>query len=68
MLPTIAKTDLGNPNEPGDYDLNGMTIRVDHQHVKAWAEAPDACFHTILCTRAGDDTVRLALGTPSTQI
>jgi hypothetical protein len=62
MLPTIARTDLKNPTEPGDYALDGMTVQVDNQHLKAWQEMPDARFRTIMCTRAGEQGVRLALG------
>ena len=66
MLPTITKADLQHPSVPGEYAFRGMKIRVERKHLRAWGEAPDASFSTILCTRAGEDTaVRLALGSCS---
>lgn len=59
---TITRSDLGDPTEAGEYPFEGMTVSVDTQHLKEWAESPDASFRTILCTRAGQDHVRLALG------
>lgn len=59
---TITRSDLGHPTETGEYEFEGMKVSVDSQHLKAWAEAPEASFRTILCTRAGQDQVRLTLG------
>lgn len=62
MLPRISRTDLNQPNEPGEYGFGGAMITVDHQHLEIWRDKPDAIFSTILLNRVGDDTVRLALG------
>ncbi|MBM0207179.1 hypothetical protein JNW90_32425 [Micromonospora sp. STR1s_5] len=65
MLPTVTHYDIGNPTEPGEYTFRGMTVRVDQQHLQAWRQQPETTFRTILCTRAGDTTIRLALGEPA---
>jgi hypothetical protein len=65
MLPTVSHRDVGNPTKPGDYTFNGMNVRVDRQHLQAWQQEPETSFHTVLCTRAGDTTVRLAIGRPA---
>jgi hypothetical protein len=62
MLPIVNRRDVGFPTEPGDYLFEGMQVRVDLQHLQAWQLHPDTRFCTILCTRAGDTTIRLALG------
>ena len=62
MLPTITATDLGNPTEPGDYVFGDMIVRVGSQHLEAWNDTPGAVFKTILCTKMGESSIRLALG------
>lgn len=62
MLPHLSSSDLGNPNEPGDYGYSGALVRVDHRHLEVWRDEPDAVFPTILLNRVGDDTLRLVLG------
>jgi hypothetical protein len=42
-----------------------MHVRVDRQHLRAWQQEPATSFHTILCTRAGETGVRLAIGRPA---
>jgi hypothetical protein len=39
-----------------------MHVRVDRLHLQVWQQQPETSFHTILCTRAGDTTIRLAIG------
>ena len=66
MLPRISRTDLGHPNEPGEYGFGGALVMVDHHHREIWRDQPDAVFSTILLNRVGDNTVRLALGSVPT--
>jgi hypothetical protein len=66
MLPTITRRDVGNPTKPGEYTFKGMHVQVDRQHLQAWQQQPETSFRTILCTRAGDTTIRLALGDQAT--
>lgn len=61
MLPIISNADLGHPSSPGEYAYGGATVRVDSFHIAAWQQAPRTAFGAILCTRAGDTTLRFAL-------
>lgn len=64
MLPTISRSDVGAPTEPGEYLFGAATILVESRHIAAWTAAPDARFTTILCTRLGESARRYALGRP----
>lgn len=64
MLPTVAGTDLGIPEEPGEYAHDGASYIVSSAHVDAWREDPASAFTTILLTRVGDDSMRYAVGAP----
>lgn len=64
MLPTISRSDVGAPTEPGEYLFGAAKILVESRHIAVWTSAPEARFNTILCTRLGDSDRRYALGQP----
>jgi hypothetical protein len=63
----ISRSDLGNPEQAGNYEFDGAIVHVENKHVCAWIESPLTSFKAIRCTRAGDRVVRFALGQPVLQ-
>ena len=61
MLPAVSADDLGNPEKPGDYIVDGIHFEVEQRHIDVRKADPDVRFRRMKQTRVDDNQDRLIL-------
>ena len=56
----VAWSDVGSPREVGDYEVEGLVIRVDQDALSVWRDRPATTFEVVR-ERVSDGTFAFVL-------